>query len=384
MKTSIKPDISPDIRVKWQRIVDLLIKEMDVKAAFIMQVEDDRMTVVVSSKIENTPYVSGHQFFLKNSFSEEVVNNKEYFVVDDASIDPKWKESTAIKAGFNYFQGYPICWGDGEVYGTISVMDHNNNYNATNKKGLLEEFKIEVEQDLLLLEKEVEISIEKEKRKIVEDELKNFTPKEFISLWEGAKAVLEYKRFDEAARVIFDEACKMTGAKAGYVALLSKDGSKNEVVFLEAGGMPCTVDPNLPMPIRGLRADSYQSHKAVFENDFMNSKWIEFMPEGHVVLKNVMFAPLNVEGQTVGIMGLANKEEDFTEFDSTIAEAFGDLCTVALTNSRRFDEINETNEKLESFNKSLVERELRIIEIKQEVNSLCKELGKEPRYIESK
>jgi hypothetical protein len=382
MKITMKPKINPHTRVKWQRIADLIIKEMDVTAAFIMKVDDDRMTVVISSKIEDTPYVSGHQFFLENSFSEKLIENSDYLLVEDASKDDKWSESTAIKAGFNYFQGFPIYWPDGTLYGTISVLDHKNNTKATGEKDLLEEFKFDVEQDLLLLEKELELIIEKEKRRIAEDELMNFSPKEFISLWEGAKAVLEYKKFDEAARVIFDEACKMTGARAGYVALLSDDGSENEVLFLEAGGMPCTVDPNLPMPIRGLRAESYHSHKAVFENDFMNSKWIEFMPEGHVVLKNVMFSPLNIEGKTVGIMGLANKEDDFTEFDSTVAEAFGDLCAVALANSRRYDQLNDTNEKLETFNQSLVEREMRIIEMKKEVNSLCEEFGKEPRYKE--
>ena len=47
------------------------------------------------------------------------------------------------------------------------------------------------------------------------------------------------------------------GATSGYVALLSEDGAENEVLFLEAGGFPCDVDPKLPMPIRGLRAEAY-------------------------------------------------------------------------------------------------------------------------------
>ena len=39
-----------------------------------------------------------------------------------------------------------------------------------------------------------------------------------------------------------------------------------------------------------------------------------FMPDGHVVLNNVMFAPLVLNGKTVGIMGLANKSKDFHLF----------------------------------------------------------------------
>jgi hypothetical protein len=50
--------------------------------------------------------------------------------------------------------------------------------------------------------------------------------------------------------MVFEQARRTTGATSGYVALLSPDGSENEVLFLEAGGQPCTVDAILPMPIR--------------------------------------------------------------------------------------------------------------------------------------
>ena len=73
------------------------------------------------------------------------------------------------------------------------------------------------------------------------------------------------------------------------------------------------------MPIRGLRATAYETHGPVYDNDFMNSRWVKYMPEGHVALRNVMFAPLNIEAKTVGIMGLANKPTDFTDDDAETA-----------------------------------------------------------------
>ena len=163
----------------------------------------------------------------------------------------------------------------------------------------------------------------------------------------GARAILEKGSFPEAARAIFDRSREMTGAVSGYVALLSEDGQENEVLFLEAGGMPCSVDPELPMPIRGLRAVSYETHEAVYENDFMNSEWESYMPEGHVVMKNVLFAPLNIEGKTVGIMGLANKPSDFTDADAETATVFGELAAIALANSQRLDLLNQKNDELQ-------------------------------------
>ncbi len=205
---------------------------------------------------------------------------------------------------------------------------------------------------------------------------------EFDALWTAAQAVLKHRKFNVSARIIFDEACRMTGATSGYVALLSETGEENEVLFLEAGGKPCTVDPDLPMPIRGLRAQSYHTGQAVFENDFMKSEWMKFMPKGHVELSNVMFAPLNIEGKTVGIMGLANKKEAFTSNDAAIAAAFGEIGAIALQNSRTLDQLDESVKELEEFNTVLVEREMRIIEMKKEVNTLCQEMGKEIAYPE--
>ncbi len=163
----------------------------------------------------------------------------------------------------------------------------------------------------------------------------------------GGKAILGQAEFAETARALFDFCCEMTGATSGYVALLSEDGTENEVLFLEAGGMPCSVDPSLPMPIRGLRAEAYRENRAVYHNDFMNSSWAKLMPAGHCVLKNVMFAPLVVDSRTVGIIGLANKEGDFDDRDAFIAGGFGELAAIALCNSREVEARERAQKELE-------------------------------------
>jgi GAF domain-containing protein len=129
------------------------------------------------------------------------------------------------------------------------------------------------------------------------------------ALLQASGSVLRYRRFEDAARSIFDSCKKLTGATAGYVALLSRDGAENEVLFLDSGGLPCTVDASLPMPIRGLRAKAYRSDETVYENDFCHSEWVKFLPEGHAQLHNVLFAPLTIEGKTLGLLGLANKPD---------------------------------------------------------------------------
>lgn len=174
--------------------------------------------------------------------------------------------------------------------------------------------------------------------------------KEIEELLTATSAILKTNNFEVAAKTIFDACARSIGAKAGYVALISDDGEENELLFLEDGGMPCTVNPELPMPIRGLRAESYKSGKVVYDNNFMNSEWVKFMPEGHMDLPNVLFSPLNIEGKTVGIMGMACKEGDFNENDARIAAAFGEYAAIALQNSRTFDMLEKRTKELHDTN----------------------------------
>ncbi len=180
---------------------------------------------------------------------------------------------------------------------------------------------------------------------------------EITALLDSARAVLKNQTFEQAARCIFDLCKDLIGATAGYVALLSEDGAENEVLFLDAGGLPCTVDPSLPMPIRGLRERSYRLGEAVYDNDFMNSQWMEFMPAGHVRLDNVMFSPLVIAEKTVGLIGLANKPEGFTPNDARMAAAFGEIAAIALKNSRDLEERLRAEDAL-AQSKRLLERTL--------------------------
>jgi transcriptional regulator with GAF, ATPase, and Fis domain len=163
----------------------------------------------------------------------------------------------------------------------------------------------------------------------------------------ASQAILGSESFHETARIIFDQVSDIIGATAGYVALLSEDGHENEVLFLEAGGRPCSVDPSLPMPIRGLRAESYSRNITVYNNNFEESEFVHMMPTGHVAMNNVMFAPLVVGQRTVGIIGLANKPTDFTPRDSDVATLFGDLAAIALHNSRNIAKLTSTLTQLE-------------------------------------
>lgn len=201
--------------------------------------------------------------------------------------------------------------------------------------------------------------VETTERKRTEEELQqtlveaNLRQAEVSALLIAAKTVLHNRGFKSSARVIFDSCKELLGATSGYVALLSDDGKDNIVLFLESGGFPCSVDPSLPMPIRGLRALTYNTGEVKFENSFHKSEWTKYLPKGHIELENVLFSPLKVDGKTVGIMGLANKPGGFTDHDAQIGLAFGDIASIALINSNMIDMLEENQKKLTAYSENL-------------------------------
>jgi PAS domain S-box-containing protein len=171
---------------------------------------------------------------------------------------------------------------------------------------------------------------------------------EVSALLKGSRAVLEYREFNDAAREIFDVCKSIIGAAAGYIALLSHDGSENEVLFLDSGGLSCTVDDSLPMPIRGLRGEAYKTGLVVYDNEFSKSKWMKYMPDGHVTLENVLFAPLVIKKKTIGLIGIANKPGGFNGDDAHLMSAFAELAAIALHNSQMLESLENSENRFRS------------------------------------
>jgi PAS domain S-box-containing protein len=167
------------------------------------------------------------------------------------------------------------------------------------------------------------------------------------ALLQATRSVMAYHGFEDAARAIFDACRGLIGAPAGYISLLNEAETENEVVFLEAGGFPCTVDPELPMPIRGFREVAYRTGEVLYNNNFAQSEFVEFLPAGHVRLDNVLFAPLRLQGEPVGLLGLSNKPGGFTPNDARLAAVFAELAAVALVSKRAEEALRQAHDELE-------------------------------------
>jgi PAS domain S-box-containing protein len=172
---------------------------------------------------------------------------------------------------------------------------------------------------------------------------------EVSALLAAARDVMVHRGYTETAEAIFQACRELIGAPAGYISLLSEDGSENEVVFLESGGLACSVPPDTPMPIRGLRAEAYRTGRVLYDNQFARSEHVKFLPQGHTPLDSVLFAPLMVKGQALGLLGLGNKPGGFTKNDARLAAGFAELAAIALVNKRAEEALGAQAKILENM-----------------------------------
>ena len=78
---------------------------------------------------------------------------------------------------------------------------------------------------------------------------------EISALLEGSQALARYHDFNGAAQSLFNSCKQLVGATSGYVALVSNDGTENEVLFLDSGVCPARL-------MKGCHAHSWTSGRS--------------------------------------------------------------------------------------------------------------------------
>ena len=137
---------------KWQNIVDLLAKIFGIPAALIMKVENDYMEVFISSKSENNPYHIGCREHWNGLYCETVIKSQNKLKVANALKDEKCDKNPDIKLGMISYFGFPLNFPNGEPFGTICVLDRNENSYSEEYEQLLMQFKSVVELDLAMIQ----------------------------------------------------------------------------------------------------------------------------------------------------------------------------------------------------------------------------------------
>ncbi|MEL0607134.1 GGDEF and EAL domain-containing protein [Vibrio echinoideorum] len=149
---TIDLDIPDDMGSSWQNIVDLLAQITQVPAALIMRVHSNYIEVFSTSNSDNNPYNKGDTETLGNGlYCESVMESKQQLVVPNALADPKWENNPDVEIGLISYCGIPLLWPNGELFGTICILDSKENHYTPTYIKLLESFRTSIESQLKTL-----------------------------------------------------------------------------------------------------------------------------------------------------------------------------------------------------------------------------------------
>jgi diguanylate cyclase (GGDEF)-like protein/PAS domain S-box-containing protein len=166
---------------------------------------------------------------------------------------------------------------------------------------------------------------------------------ESVALLAASRAVLLHREFEPAARAIFDACRKLIAAEAGYVGLMSEDGSSDQVLYSHPEDTSWAQILAASRPMRELRAEVYLTGKAMYLNQLVSRGLA-----GQVNVENLLFAPITVGENTVGLLAFANKVRGFSDEDARMASAFGQLAAVSLASSRAWEALDMSERRFRS------------------------------------
>jgi len=227
-----KPRIPEDMLFKWQRVVDILARLLDVPAGLIMKRVPPEHRVFIASRNQGNPYVVDDTFTLDTGlYCDTVMRDRRLLLVRDATRDPEWDRNPDLKHGMVFYLGLPLAWPDGSMFGTICVLDEKTNEHAIAYTDLLAEFKEVVESDLAFLVEAAERKAVQSELEKARDELESRVrerTKELAALNEDLTNEVETRRRTETS--LRRRETELEEANAALKVLLKRiEGSRTEL-----------------------------------------------------------------------------------------------------------------------------------------------------------
>lgn len=148
-------DLQMDIALlleRWQCMVNLMAQLAQVPCVLINRVQQQEICVQVASSIVDQPFHGGECIPLPlNSYCSQVIATIQPLLVENATGSCFQPNNPSYDAGFSYYYGLPLCWPDGQIFGTVCMLDSASAGRAVQHRALLTLFQQAIEYDLKFL-----------------------------------------------------------------------------------------------------------------------------------------------------------------------------------------------------------------------------------------
>jgi PAS domain S-box-containing protein len=144
--------IPAEIVSRWQRVVDATARVFRAPAGLITRLSGSELEVFVTSATEANPYRQGEKVLLgPGAYCASVIARRSGLLIPDARKASEWRQSPEVNMGMCFYLGLPLVWSDGEIFGTLCLLDREENREAACQEDFLQGLRAMVEGDLRLL-----------------------------------------------------------------------------------------------------------------------------------------------------------------------------------------------------------------------------------------
>lgn len=142
-------DVPDKVLQNWQITTNLLARFAKIPAALIMRAHPHEIEVLVASQTKGNVYRRGEIAQLNTGlYCETVMQTQQALLVPNALSEPDWQQNPDIELGMIAYYGLPLNWPNGEVFGTICLLDSKENHYDKLIMGLIKQFRDNVQQTL--------------------------------------------------------------------------------------------------------------------------------------------------------------------------------------------------------------------------------------------
>jgi len=187
--------ITPSVLESWQGIVNTLAEFCDAPAVLIRRLDNRHMQIVSTSGTDGNPYHQGQRTPLEELYCMQVVNQKKTILIPNSSKH-EIKGTFDVAQGMIAYLGFPLLWPDGEVFGTISLLDTKEHTYTPRFNNLICKFKELAETQLAMLfnnaadRKSLEYILNHIKEGVIAHDLN----RRILFYSDGAEKILEFPR----------------------------------------------------------------------------------------------------------------------------------------------------------------------------------------------
>lgn len=148
-------ETADELVARWQSLIDLLAFHAKVPCAMINRAEPAERTLVFHTVNGNGShgYTAGQSIDLGlNSYCANVLKRREPLLIEDARLHSEMADNPTACLGMIFYYGLPIRRANGELFGTLCILDSEPRTPDSQVTGLMAVFRTTLENDLALVE----------------------------------------------------------------------------------------------------------------------------------------------------------------------------------------------------------------------------------------